>query len=353
MDNPTFYSIVGARPNFVKLAALSPEIRKVANEVIIHTGQHYDYEMSKAFFDEMGIPAPDFHLGIGSGPHGKQTGNMLYCIEKVLSGAMEGQSPPSAVIVYGDTNSTLAGALAAAKMHVPVIHIEAGARSFDKRMPEEINRIIVDHVSSMMFCSTLTGYHNLAREGLPATNIYARGDVMVDLLQIEGHPVVLDDVGEEYNLLTIHREENTSIARLKTIFRGLSKVSERFIFPCHPRIRKCLPHLHLPPKIVVMDPVGYFEMREYEKRASRIVTDSGGVQKEAYLFKVPCITLRDNTEWVETLEGGWNVLTGADSKKICKAFDICPTKAEHHSNLFGKPGVCKVISRIISEEFHG
>lgn len=351
MDKPTLCSIVGARPNFIKLAALSPEIRKVANEFIVHTGQHYDYEMSKGFFDELGIPSPDFHLGVGSASHGQMTGKMLCKIEKVLQ-----KNTPDAVIVYGDTNSTLAGALAAAKMHIPVIHIEAGARSFDKKMPEEINRILVDQMSSLMFCSTLTGFYNLSREGIPATGIYSRGDVLVDLMY-DPRAVCLDDLGDtisgDYYLLTIHREENTNISTLKQMFKAILKMDGPFVFPCHPRTRKFLSELELGRKVRVIKPVGYFQMRELERNAKRVITDSGGVQKEAYMLKVPCITLRDTTEWIETLDGNWNILVGSDHKKICEAFKIVPDQKHYHSKAFGTPGVCKTIARVITEVIHG
>lgn len=352
MDKLTLCSIVGARPNFIKLAALSPEIRKVANEMILHTGQHYDYEMSKGFFDELNIPAPDFHTGVRAATHGEMTGRMLCKIERILQ-----KNTPDAVIVYGDTNSTLAGALAAAKMHIPVVHIESGARSFDKRMPEEINRILVDHMSSLLFCATLTGFYNLSREGLPATQIYSRGDVLIDLMR-DPRPVCLDDMEVmtegDYYLLTIHREENTNISTLKQMFKGLLKACDGpFIFPCHPRTWKFLSDLDLDRKVKVIQPVGYFKMRELERNATRVITDSGGVQKEAYMLKVPCITLRNSTEWIETLDGNWNILTGSDPKKISDAFSVTPDPKHYHSMAFGTPGVCRTIARIIKEEIHG
>lgn len=355
MGKPNLFSIVGARPNFVKLAALSPEIRKVAHETIIHTGQHYDYNLSKAFFDELDIPSPDYHLDVGSGPHGKQTGEMLSRIEKVLFENMMTTNNPDAVIVYGDTNTTLAGALAASKLHIPVIHIESGARSFDRRMPEETNRVIVDHISDVLFCSTPSGYDNLSREGITASKVYSRGDVMVDLMKWSGKPdsQTVRDIYEVggYHLLTIHREENSTLENLQLIFRGLSKIDTPFVFPCHPRIKKFIPHLHLKENFHVIDPVGYFEMRELETYAGRIVTDSGGVQKEAYLLKKPCITLRTNTEWTETLQGGWNILAGTNPDVIAKAFKLDPMPSEYRPNIFGAPGVCKVIAKVISEEF--
>jgi UDP-GlcNAc3NAcA epimerase len=341
-------SIVGARPNFVKLAALSPELRKVSDETIIHTGQHYDYEMSKSFFDEMGIPEPKWHLNVGSKSHGNQTGDMLCLIEDTLE-----SDRPDAVLVYGDTNSTLAGALAASKMHIPVIHIEAGCRSFDRGMPEEINRVVIDHISDMLFCSTINGYYNLAREGVPATKCHVCGDVMVDLMGMDRNIGVAVDLSD-YNLLTIHREENSTPKRLISIINGLSLTDDSFIFPCHPRIRKQIDELKLDEgRFAVVDPVNYWGMRLLEKNTNRIVTDSGGVQKEAYLLKKPCITLRDNTEWAETLGGGWNVLVGTNPDKITKAFSQEPIESKYNPTAFGSPGVCKTIANVIKEELHG
>jgi UDP-N-acetylglucosamine 2-epimerase len=348
MSKPHIVSIVGARPNFVKLAALSPELRKVARETIIHTGQHYDYDLSKIFFDQMGIPEPDSHLGIIANTHGKQTGEMLIAIETALD-----LKHPDAVIVFGDTNSTLAGALAAAKLHIPVIHIEAGVRSYDKRMPEELNRIMVDHISDMLFCPTCNSAHNAGFEGIGIGHIFECGDVMVDLLTKEPlKPLHFEDRGKYY-LLTIHREENDNLQRLKEIFKGFSKITDTIIFPCHPRIRKYLIALKLSKNIKVIDPVGYFEMRHLEKNALKIITDSGGVQKEAYLLKVPCITLRQNTEWTETLDGNWNILTNGISEKIKESLGENQNEKFYKPEVFGSPGVCERISKNIVEELNG
>jgi UDP-N-acetylglucosamine 2-epimerase len=349
MGKPHIVSIVGARPNFVKLAALSPELRKVAKETIIHTGQHYDYELSKIFFDQMGIPEPGSHLGIIANTHGKQTGEMLIAIETTLD-----LKHPDAIIVFGDTNSTLAGALAAAKLHIPVIHIEAGVRSYDKRMPEELNRIMVDHIADMLFVPTCNAAHNAISENISASNIFECGDVMVDLLTKE--PLKLLNFGDcgEYYLLTIHREENDNLNILKEIFKGLSRIApDTIIFPCHPRIRKYITALKLSKNIKVIDPVGYFEMRHLERNALGIITDSGGVQKEAYLLGIPCITLRKNTEWIETLDGNWNVLTNGSSEEIRKALGLIQDKDKYHPEVFGKSGVCERISHSIVEELNG
>lgn len=349
MAKPHIMSIVGARPNFVKLAALSPELRKVAKETIIHTGQHYDYDLSKIFFDQMGIPEPDSHLGIVADTHGKQTGKMLMALETAIE-----LKRPDAVLVFGDTNSTLAGALAASKMHVPVIHIEAGVRSYDKRMPEEINRVVVDHISDMLFCPTVNAAHTVIFEGLGCGSIFECGDVMVDLLTKEPMKPLYFDYPSEYYLLTIHREENDNLQRLKEIFKGLSRISpDTIIFPCHPRMKKYIKALKLSKNIEVIDPVGYFEMRYLERNSLGIITDSGGVQKEAYLLGVPCITLRGNTEWIETLDGNWNILTNGNSDKIRKALGMVQDKNKYDPNQFGKPGVCERISKCIVEELHG
>jgi UDP-N-acetylglucosamine 2-epimerase len=285
-------SVVGARPNFVKLAPVSRELRKEFDEVIIHTGQHYNYEMDRIFFDDMGIPAPNYHLGVGSGNHGYQTGEMLRKIEEILL-----DEKPDAVLVFGDTNSTLAGALAAAKLHIKVAHVEAGLRSYNRRMPEEINRVLVDHCSDLLLCPTRTAVENLKKEGV-TSGVCLTGDVMVDA----------------------KRAENTDDSqRLKSIVEALEEIGD-VVFPCHPRAEKYLKQLGLWDGLNaharVIKPVGYLDMIMLEKNARKILTDSGGVQKEAYLLGVPCITLRDETEWVETVEDGWNVLAGADRKRI-------------------------------------
>ncbi|RJS71602.1 UDP-N-acetylglucosamine 2-epimerase (non-hydrolyzing) [Methanophagales archaeon] len=293
-------SVVGARPNFIKLAPVSKEFRKEFDEIIIHTGQHYDYEMDKVFFDELGIPEPDYHLGVGSGSHGYQTGEMLKRTEKVLI-----KEKPDMVLVFGDTNSTLAGALAAVKLHIKVAHVEAGLRSFDKKMPEEINSVLTDHCSDLLFCPTETAVKNLKNEGI-TKGVYLTGDVMVDALQenikiAEKKSRILDELDlkpEEYYLATAHRAENTDdFSRLKSIVDAFCEI-ENIVFPCHPRTEKMFKKFNLwdrlQKRVKVIKPVGYFDMLVLEKNARKILTDSGGVQKEAYIFKVPCITLREN-----------------------------------------------------------
>lgn len=333
-------SIVGARPNFIKCAPLSRELRKDHDEIIVHTGQHYDYEMNKLFFDELNIPEPDYHLGVGSGSHGEQTGEMLKSTEEVLI-----KEAPDLVLVFGDTNSTLAGALAASKEHIKVGHIEAGLRSFDRRMPEEINRVLTDHCSDLLFCPTKTAVENLKREGI-TKGVHLTGDVMVDALQenikiAELKSKILDEVDlnpKEYCLATVHRAENTDdFNRLKNIKDAFCEI-ENLVFPCHPRTEKYLKQFDLwdklTRKVKVIKPVGYLDMLVLEKNAKKIFTDSGGIQKEAYIFKVPCITLRENTEWVETVEDGWNVLVGADNNAIVKMANEFEPEEEQR-NVFG------------------
>jgi UDP-GlcNAc3NAcA epimerase len=321
-------TIVGARPQFIKCAPVSRELRKVATEVLVHTGQHYDDNMSHLFFRELDIPKPDYNLGVGSGPHGAQTGEMLKLIEEVLLKEL-----PDYVMVFGDTNSTLAGALAAAKLHIPVAHVEAGLRSFNRQMPEEINRVIADHLSSLLLCPTETAVKNLVQEGI-TDRVELVGDVMYEALlnnsQIaESRSTILAQLNlqpQEYFVVTVHRAENTEDGgRLQSILVALQELSAIYpvIWPVHPRTRKVLEShyqsLQISQSLHLIDPVSYLDMLVLEKRSHVILTDSGGVQKEAYWFGVSCVTLRDETEWPETLESGWNVLAGSDSKRITKS----------------------------------
>lgn len=310
-------TVIGARPQFIKAAALAhaAQRRSGVQELLLHTGQHYDSNMSDVFFEELGIPAPAYHLGIGSGPHGAQTGQMLAEIEKVLL-----QEKPDWLLVYGDTNSTLAGAVAAAKLHIPVAHVEAGLRSFNKRMPEEVNRILTDHVSAALFVPTQTAVQHLAAEGLAGSQVHVVGDVMYDVAltmaeRAKAQSEVLDRLGAqpgEYVLSTIHRAENTDVPeRLAAIVGGLALVAQDLpvILPLHPRTRKLAAEQGLDfGDIRVTDPVGYLDMVRLEQAAAVIATDSGGVQKEAYFYGVPCVTMRDETEWTELVESGWNRL---------------------------------------------
>ncbi len=320
-------SIVGARPQFIKAAAVSRLLRLQATEILVHTGQHYDQNMSEVFFDELEIPAPEYHLGVGSGSHGAQTGEMLARVEEVLL-----TERPDWVLVYGDTNSTLAGALAAAKLHIPVAHVEAGLRSFNRDMPEEINRVLTDHVSDLLFCPSETAVRNLAQEGI-TRGVHVVGDVMADTLyfaasRAEERSDILNRLKllpGSYLLATIHRAENTDDPeRLESILQAFVAVNETLIFPLHPRTRKRIDELGLHSvlqnsQVRLINPVGYLDMVCLEQSARLILTDSGGIQKEAYWLKVPCITLRDETEWVETVDAGWNYLAGTEMEQIVQA----------------------------------
>lgn len=350
-------SIVGARPNFIKLAPVSREIRKVMDEVIIHTGQHYDYEMDRIFFDELGIPPPHHHLGVGSGSHGQQTGLMLAGIEQTLQ-----KEKPDISLVFGDTNTTLAGALAAAKLNIPVAHVEAGLRSFDRRMPEEVNRVLTDHLSDLLFCPTKTAILNLKKEGI-SRGVYRTGDVMVDIMDeciaiAERHSSILTALSlqaNDYILTTVHRAENTDdpirLASLVHAFREIA-TAHQIIFPCHPRTQAALKRHGLwnllSSTVTILPPIGYLDMLVLEKNASRILTDSGGVQKEAYLLGVPCITLRTTTEWVETVEDGWNILAGTDSAQIIRLIKNFTPPVHLNAHKVFKPGASGEITRILS-----
>ncbi|HYE01185.1 MAG TPA: UDP-N-acetylglucosamine 2-epimerase (non-hydrolyzing) [Alphaproteobacteria bacterium] len=319
-------TVVGARPQFIKAAAFSRVARATpgVEEFIVHTGQHYDGNMSAVFFEEMGIPEPQYNLAIGSGGHGAQTGRMLAAIEEILV-----ERRPDWLLVYGDTNSTLAGALAAAKLHIPVAHVEAGLRSFNRRMPEEVNRVLTDHASDLLFAPTATAVENLRREGMPEARIRLSGDVMYDAALYYGARAraesrILDRLGLTpggFVLATVHRAENTDDpARLAAVFGGLAGLAEQaeVVLPLHPRTRAALErsNLRIPPRLRLIDPVGYLDMVMLEQSCRLIATDSGGVQKEAFFFGVPCATLRDETEWVELVELGWNRLvppTAADA----------------------------------------
>ncbi|MGB9889820.1 MAG: non-hydrolyzing UDP-N-acetylglucosamine 2-epimerase [Anaerolineae bacterium] len=320
-------SVVGARPQFIKAAPVSRALQAAGyGEILVHTGQHYNYEMSQVFFDELGLKAPDYHLGVGSGTHGYQTGEMLKRVEEVLL-----KEKPDLVMVYGDTNTTLAGALAAAKLHIPVAHVEAGLRSFNRRMPEEINRVLTDHVSDLLFCPTQTAVENLRREGI-TEGVHRVGDVMydaallyLDLAERKSRILErLDLAPRSYALATVHRAENTDdLERLRAIFEGLGRIGREglpVILPLHPRTRKQVEAMGFhSDSVQLMEPVSYLDMLVLEKNARVILTDSGGVQKEAFFFRVPCVTLREETEWVETVEAGWNVLVGCDPERIVRA----------------------------------
>jgi UDP-GlcNAc3NAcA epimerase len=310
-------TIVGARPQFVKAAVVSKAMQAHnIRETMVHTGQHYDPSMSDVFFEELEIPAPAHHLAIGSGGHGAQTGRMLERIEQVIL-----DERPDRVLVYGDTNSTIAGALAASKLHIPVDHVEAGLRSFNRRMPEELNRVVTDHLSSMLFAPTTTAVANLAKEGITGDQVVLSGDVMFDATKAaveiaNRRSTVIERLSlipGEYVLATIHRAENTDDPELlESIFRSLAEVSETFpvVLPLHPRTRKALSQANLldfaTEQLRICEPLGYLDMTRLEASARVIATDSGGVQKEAFFHRVPCITIRTETEWVELVDLGWN-----------------------------------------------
>jgi UDP-N-acetylglucosamine 2-epimerase len=318
-------TVVGARPQFIKAAPLSRALRRnpATHEFLLHTGQHYDDAMSAVFFRELDLPQPDLNLGVGSGSHAAQTAQMLQGIEAVLI-----QERPDSLLIYGDTNSTLAGALAAAKLHIPVAHVEAGLRSYDRTMPEEINRVVADQLATLLFCPTEGARANLAAEGITA-GVHVVGDVMYDSLQANlvlaaqrpAPAAVRDLPNRGYLLVTVHRAANTDDpAQLRAIVTALNALDEPVIFPVHPRTRAALAAgLPLRPHVRAIDPVGPLDMLRLEQGARLILTDSGGVQKEAYWLAVPCLTLRDETEWVETVAHGWNVLVGTDPARIIAA----------------------------------
>lgn len=332
-------SIVGARPQFIKAAAISRVLRRQHSEFMVHTGQHYDANMSAIFFDEMGIPQPDVNLDIGSGPHGKQTGMMMAGIEAILL-----EQHPDWTLIYGDTNSTLAGALASAKLRIPVVHVEAGLRSFNRSMPEEINRVLSDHTSDLLLCPSQTAVNNLMAEGI-IQGVHLVGDVMADGLfhaveRATSQSKILAKMGLEpgkFLLATVHRAENTdNESRMRAILDAFESLTEVIILPAHPRTRHALNQVHYkPPEHVrVIDPVGYLDMVMLEQSARMILTDSGGVQKEAYWLGIPCVTLRDETEWIETVELNWNSVVGADKDRIIAAARSFQ-RPSHHPPLYG------------------
>jgi len=344
--------------------------KKRIREILVHTGQHYDYLMDRVFFEELRLPKPHYHLGAGSGSHAVQTGKMLEGVEGVL-----GKEKPEITIVYGDTNSTLAGALAAAKLNIPVGHVEAGLRSYRRSMPEETNRLLTDHLSSILFCPTAQGVRNLSKEGIrngDKTVVENVGDVMYDSILYysqlaEKKSTILQDLdllnpqsairNPQYYLATLHRAENTDNPEsLKSILKALKEIGKDFpvILPLHPRTKKMMRVQRLIKEakgIRLIDPVSYFDMLKLEKNAKTILTDSGGVQKEAYWFRVPCITLRDETEWMETIQGGWNVLVGTETEKIVE--EVRKRVGRKHpskgTGLFGDGKASGKIVQILSE----
>lgn len=344
-----FLTVIGARPQFIKAAVISRAIQVFnehrlhdgqVHEVVVHTGQHYDDEMSSIFFRELGMPTPDYHLGIGSGPHGRQTGRMLEALEPVLQ-----RERPDWVLVYGDTNSTLAGALAASKLGLPIAHVEAGLRSYNRSMPEETNRVLTDHLSALLFCPTARAVKNLSCEGIVA-GVHQVGDVMFDSLRYylartahagELHARLGVHRGD-YALATVHRAETTDRPEcLSNIVDALGRLGILVVWPLHPRTKAALERTgltRLPETVYAIPPVSYLEMLALQRDARVILTDSGGVQKEAFWLGVPCVTFRRETEWEETVEAGWNCLAGTDPERIVAAvqgfFAELPTQAGIH-----------------------
>lgn len=352
-------SIFGTRPQLIKVSMISKSIGNMFEHISVDTGQHYDDNMSKIFFEELEIPKPKYNLGIGSGTHGYQTGEMLKRIEDVLK-----KENPKVVLVYGDTNSTLAGALASAKLHIPVAHIEAGLRSFNKSMPEEINRIVTDHISDILFTPTQTAVNNLKQEGI-TKGVFNVGDVMYDsLLYFLDISNKKSKIMEKYGLkprgyyfATIHRAENTDNKnKLTNIVNCLININEPLVFPIHPRTLKKLKDYHIysklktAPNILLTDALGYLDSIQLMKNAKKIITDSGGIQKEAYMLDVPCITLREETEWIETVQSGWNILTGTDAEKIINAIDHFNPYTKK-LNLFGDGKASLKVHEILCELF--
>jgi UDP-N-acetylglucosamine 2-epimerase len=369
-------TVVGARPQFIKAGPVSREIRKIHEEILVHTGQHYDKNMSDIFFEELNIPKPNYNLGIGSGSHGRQTGEMLIGIEEILF-----KEKPDMVLVYGDTNSTLAGALSASKLHIPIAHVEAGLRSYNMLMPEEQNRILTDHISNLLLCPTENAVKTLAKENV-IRGVYNVGDVMYDSvlynidvanrkmgfdtclesikncedINIQSGPDKIHIKSGKYILTTIHRAENTdNLDNLEVIIDSLNSAPYPVIFPVHPRTRKFINHvLELlsikNSNILFIEPVGYLQMLILTENAKKVVTDSGGLQKEAYFLKTPCVTLRNETEWVETLGEGWNRLCSIEKKGIIESISSEFNRDSAEQKMyFGDGKASQKIADIISE----
>lgn len=352
-------TIVGARPQFIKAAAVS---RALANgyasqltEVIVHTGQHYDGNMSQVFFDELGIPEPRYNLEISGGGHGEMTGRMLTGVERVMH-----EERPDVVLIYGDTNSTLAGALAAAKLHIPIAHVEAGLRSFNMRMPEEINRIVADRVSTLLFCPTETAVQNLANEGI-VKGVSNVGDVMYDVSLFYSKIArerstamqTLQLTEGDYVLATCHRAENTDdTQRMRSIATALGALAKDIpvVLPLHPRTNQILAKSGLTEvlgDVKVIEPLSFLDMIRLEQSAKVILTDSGGVQKEAFFFGVPCVTMRDETEWVETVTSGWNALVGADGERLLKAVNCAAVPTERPAAYGDGRAADKILAHLL------
>lgn len=355
-------TIVGARPQFIKAASLSRNLRLFHKEVLLHTGQHYSENMSDVFFEELSIPKPDYNLHIGSGTHGEQTGKMLQAIEQVLF-----TEKPNAVIIFGDTNSTLAGALAAAKMHIPIYHVESGLRSFNKAMPEEQNRLLSDHLSTLLFCPTETAVSNLKNEGLEK-GVFNVGDIMyetiLNYIKIANEKYTLNTdnksfllpnsnyiiTKKNYYLATVHRAENTdTYDKLDTILRAFEKLNYPVIFPLHPRTKKIIEDCNIKlSNTIIIEPIGYLLMLFLISNAKMVITDSGGLQKESFILRTPCTTLRNETEWKETLTNNWNMLTKINETDIIEAVNRKTIKEYPANNPFGNGDTSIKIINIIN-----
>lgn len=366
MADRKLLTVVGTRPQFVKAAVISRAIPVMnrrqpdglrLTEVLVHTGQHYDPNMSAVFFQELGIPSPAYQLGIGSGPHGQQTGRML----ERLEGVMEAEKP-DCVLVYGDTNSTVAGSLAASKLQIPSAHVEAGLRSYNRAMPEEVNRVIADHLAAFLFCPSPRAVKNLSCEGL-VKGVHLVGDVMYDSLRYhlkkaERSAGILGKLGLEprtYGLATVHRADTTGNAHtLRGLFDAFGRLGFPVIVPLHPRTAAVMSDASLPPGVRLIEPVSYYEMLVLERHARLILTDSGGVQKEAYLLQVPCVTLRTETEWVETVEAGWNHVAGTDPEAVVAAVEASLAEAPPQAgNPYGHGHAAEAILEILGRELTG
>jgi len=353
--------VVGARPNFIKIAPLFKEFKKYKKikPILVHTGQHYDFKMSEIFFKNLRIPKPNYNLKVGSGSHSRQTAMIMMRLEPIIY-----KEKPNLIMVFGDVNSTLAGALAAAKLNIPVAHIEAGLRSYNKEMPEEINRVLTDHISDFLFCPTETAVKNLEKEGIKK-GIYNTGDIMYDAF-LKNIKIArkkskilknLKTKPNNYVLLTIHRPSNTdNLKKLEEIIKAVGESGEEIVFPVHPRTRKQLRKISLLKynNIKIIKPVGYLDMLVLEKNSKKILTDSGGIQKEAYWLKKPCITLREETEWPETVKDKWNILVGNGKRKIIKAinnFNPRSVQKKYFGNGRTAEKIVKIITRNIDERF--
>jgi UDP-N-acetylglucosamine 2-epimerase (non-hydrolysing) len=351
--------VVGARPNFIKLKPINEVLTNTLQHEIIHTGQHYDFELSEIFFKEFDLPKPNYNLEIGSGFPGAQIGEMIKKIEKVLI-----ENKYDLVLVYGDTNSTFAGAFAAVKSHIRVAHVESGLRSFDKRMPEELNRVLTDHLSEYLFAPTKTASSNLYNESITG-KIYQTGDLSVELIAEAKEMARKSNITTNLNLdpksyivFTMHRAENTelddSFLSIVKAFRSLSEY--KFVFPIHPRTKKMLEDRNLfrqlesSKNVVIIPPLGYIDFISLVQNSNKIITDSGGLQKEAYLLSVPCVTIRRNTEWVETVDTGWNILTDTNTDKIVESIKRWKPSNLNQKEIFGRGNTAKVIKKIIMDE---